>query len=196
MSLNWPEEFPRTQPEDRSAYPHGFRVDMHRAFRNIKTQLERMDVDEWTIASGTDHRSDKQWLPYAGAPKKPEDPGVIARWTKDGESFAAPCDRWNNVRDNAQAVAKYLDAKRALDRYGVSTISSEFATQALPSGNEAVQAEPPAHVVLGVDPDADRSEVVDAFRERVKETHPDHGGDETAHERVLRARERMLEGGA
>lgn len=194
--LNWPAEFPRTPDEERTSYPHGFQVSMRKAFRNIKTQLERMDVDEWSVDSGTDHLKGKPWLPYKEAPKYADDPGVVARWTKDGESFAAPCDRWNNVRDNAQAVAKYLDAKRALDRYGVSTISSEFATQALPSGNEAVQAEPPAHVVLGVDPDAGRARVQQAFREAVIEAHPDQGGSSEAVDRVKRARERMLEGGA
>jgi len=45
--------------------------------------------------------------------------------------------------------------------------------------------------VLGIDPDADDAEVVDAYRRRVKETHPDHGGTaaefravQTAYKRV------------
>ncbi|MFC7226289.1 J domain-containing protein [Salinirubellus salinus] len=192
--LDWPEGFERTPDGDRRSYPHGFRVDMRRAFRNIKTQLERMDVDDFRVESGTDHLQDRPWLPYKNAPNQPADPGVVVRWTVDGESFAAPCDRWNNVRDNAQAIAKYLDAKRALDRYGVSTISSEFATQALPSGEDALEAEPPAHIVLGVDPDAGEREVIEAFRERAKETHADTGGSSEEFKRVKRARERMLEG--
>jgi ferredoxin len=39
--------------------------------------------------------------------------------------------------------------------------------------------------VLGVAPDADESELVDAYRRRVKEAHPDHGGS-TAEFRAVR----------
>jgi len=48
--------------------------------------------------------------------------------------------------------------------------------------------------VLGVDPDADEAAVVRAYRERVKEVHPDHGGTaeefqlvQTAYEEALAA---------
>ncbi|RBI58947.1 ferredoxin [halophilic archaeon] len=45
--------------------------------------------------------------------------------------------------------------------------------------------------VLGVDPDADEAEIVESYRERVKEAHPDQGGSvdefravQTAYERI------------
>ena len=68
MTIEWPSGFERTPAHERRTYPHGFQVDMQQAFRNIVTQLERMDVDDWRISSGTDHRSDKPHLPYASAP--------------------------------------------------------------------------------------------------------------------------------
>ncbi|PSQ18758.1 ferredoxin [Halobacteriales archaeon QS_8_69_26] len=48
--------------------------------------------------------------------------------------------------------------------------------------------------VLGIDPDADESEVVDAYRERVKEAHPDHGGSESEFRAVRAAYERIKDG--
>jgi hypothetical protein len=47
--------------------------------------------------------------------------------------------------------------------------------------------------VLGVDPEASVETVKAAYRERVKETHPDHGGDEAAFKRVRWAYEYLKE---
>lgn len=48
--------------------------------------------------------------------------------------------------------------------------------------------------VLGVEPDADDGEVVDAYRERVKEVHPDHGGTPAEFRAVKTAYERIKAG--
>jgi len=48
--------------------------------------------------------------------------------------------------------------------------------------------------VLGVDPDADDAEVVDAYRERVKEAHPDQGGSTEEFLAVKTAFERIENG--
>jgi ferredoxin len=53
-----------------------------------------------------------------------------------------------------------------------------------------------AFEVLGVDPDADPEAVEAAYRRRVKETHPDHGGSAEAFRRVRRAYEAIESGAA
>jgi curved DNA-binding protein CbpA len=53
-----------------------------------------------------------------------------------------------------------------------------------------------AFEVLGVDPDADAEAVEAAYRRRVKETHPDHGGSAEAFRRVRRAYEAIESGAA
>ncbi|MFB6092009.1 MAG: ferredoxin Fer [Haloquadratum sp.] len=50
------------------------------------------------------------------------------------------------------------------------------------------------HDVLGIDADADEDRVVRAYRERVKEAHPDHGGSLAEFERVRRAYEHITAG--
>ena len=75
----------------------------------------------------------------------------------------------------------------------VETGQDEFATARLPSGDEdAIEAAPPPHEVLGIDPDASDDEVQQAYRERVQEVHPDQGGTHEQFTRVKRARDKML----
>jgi len=49
--------------------------------------------------------------------------------------------------------------------------------------------------ILGVDPDADDAEVVEAYRQRVLEAHPDHGGSASEFRAVQSAYEQILSGG-
>ncbi|MFY4811355.1 ferredoxin Fer [Haloarcula sp. AONF1] len=48
--------------------------------------------------------------------------------------------------------------------------------------------------VLGIPPDADDGEIVDAYRERVKEAHPDQGGSTAEFQTVKDAYERLQNG--
>lgn len=48
-----------------------------------------------------------------------------------------------------------------------------------------------AYDILGVSPEADPATIRQAYRDRVKEVHPDRGGDEATFKRVSRAYERL-----
>ncbi|MCL7418302.1 MAG: J domain-containing protein [Halalkalicoccus sp.] len=50
-----------------------------------------------------------------------------------------------------------------------------------------------AYRTLGLEPGAERSEIRRAYREKVKATHPDSGGDEAAFKEVTSAYERLSE---
>jgi hypothetical protein len=123
----WPSGFQRTPAAAREPYPHNFRVATQQAFRNIVEELERRGVDRFEVGSAAQHLPDEPAVPRAGA--DPDDPGVVAYFWQHGRQHVVPCDRWDNLRDNAQAIAKYLNAKRALDRYGVETARDEMSTQ-------------------------------------------------------------------
>lgn len=198
-AVGWPDGFDRTPPENREAYPHGFRVSQRRAFENILAELQRLGAEQVKIESGAEHQKRNPNLPYADATAE-DDPAVIVYFTKDTEDYAVPCDRWNNVRDNAQAIAKYLNAKRALNRYGVETIESEFSTQALPPGDEDATpmgsgqpTQKAPHEVLSVAPDADTEVVKAAARSLKKQHHPDQGGDVEQFKRVVTAEQELLD---
>ncbi|QSX00883.1 J domain-containing protein [Haloterrigena alkaliphila] len=190
--LEWPEGFERTPADDRESYPHGFRVSRSTAFDNILEELRKMDARNVQVKTAAPHTQAAPHRPYAD--RDPDDPGVVIYFEGDGQQFAVPCDRWNNLRDNAQAIAKYLNAKRALERYGVQTVESEFSTQALPSGDEdAVAASEPPHEILEVAPDAAADVVKAAARAKKKEHHPDRGGDREQFQRVVEAEGAMLD---
>jgi len=57
----------------------------------------------------------------------------------------------------------------------------------------AGMSEARAREVLGVESDASEADVQRAYRERVKDVHPDRGGDPDAFRRVQRAYERLRE---
>lgn len=191
--IDWPDDFPRTDPSDRDPYPNGFRVTRSTAFQNVLDELRTWDgVTDVQLESGAEHQQRNPNKPYANSSF--EDPGVVVRFTKEGEQMAAACDEWDNPRDNAQDLYHYLHETRMQEQRGTVTAESEYQKLRLPSGDgDAVAGEPPAHIVLGVDRDATDEEVQQAFRERAKETHADTGGDSDAFKRVKRAREAMLE---
>jgi len=191
--LDWPAEFERTDPADREPYSGGFRVTRSVAFQNVLDELRTWDgVTDVQLDSGAEHQKRNPNKPYAKASY--DDPGVVVRFQKEGEDMAAACDRWDNPRDNAQDLYHYLHETRLQEQRGTVTGDSEYSKLRLPSGDEdAVAAgSPPAYATLGVDPDADPGEVKAAFRERVKEVHPDQGGSREAYERVRNAKQAML----
>lgn len=50
-----------------------------------------------------------------------------------------------------------------------------------------------AYRTLGLDPDAEEGEIKRAYREKVKTTHPDRGGDEEAFKEVTNAYEQLTD---
>lgn len=174
MTLDWPEGFPRTDPADRERYPGGFRVSRRVAFQNVLNELKTWDVTDVQLDSGMKHLKRDPNKPYADASF--DDPGVVVRFTKDGEQMAAACDRWDNPRDNAKDLAKYLNETRMQEQRGTVTAQSEYEKLRLPSGDDTtlVDGRQP-HAVLGVSRNASEAEIRRAFREKIKQAHPDTG---------------------
>jgi hypothetical protein len=191
MSLDWPDNFERTEPRKRTACPNGFRVTRSVAFSNILDELQTWDgVKDVQLDSGAEHQKRNPNKPYANSSF--DDPGVVVYFEKDGEQMAAACDRWDNPRDNAQDLYYYLHETRMQEQRGTVTGQSEYEKLRLPSGDEAVAGDPPPHKVLGVNKDATEAEIREAYQERAKQTHADQGGSTEDFKRVQRAKEKLL----
>lgn len=156
-----------------------------------------MGVPRHRVVISTDIPLRRDGLPYANR-RQPENPGVAVYFLLDGEQKCIPCDRWDRIEDNLQAIRKTVEALRGLERWGAKhMVEAAFAGfAALPAGSEFGW-----WTVLGVDRGAHLEELRRVYRALVKQHHPDHGGDPEAFHRLQEAwaemsRERFPEGGA
>ena len=187
--VEWPAGFERT-PDHQREKNHRFDVSLSQAFDELEDELERLGVDDYRYSFDARSRQ-RDGRPYSRA--NPDDPAFVLRWSMDGEQFAVACDRWASLRDNVRSVGLYVREKRKMENRPVTTGASEFANARLPSADEsAVAGDPPAHAVLDVAPEATSDEIEAAYRERVRDVHPDHGGSQAAFQRVQRARDTLL----
>jgi hypothetical protein len=189
--LNWPAGFEQTNPADRTRN-NRYEASLRESIDDLETELGRIGVDDWRLSTAARHQKRNPKYPYADA--NPEDPSAVVRWTMDGEQYAAACDAYSRLRDNVRTLYLYVREKRKMEQRPVETGASEFANARLPSGDgsEAVVGQRPPHAILGVERDADPTTVREAFREKVRTVHPDHGGDEQAFKRVKNAKETIL----
>lgn len=196
-SVDWPPGFDRTPERERDRYPGGFEVSRAVAFDSIVDELKKLDAVNIEVQTNAPHTKEHPHRPYSD--RDPDDPAVVVYFDRGGQRYAVPCDKWDNLRDNARAIAKYLDAKRAIERYGVATVDTEMSTQALPSGDEDVIVADSGeriapHEVLGVSEDAPDAVVRGAARSLKAGAHPDKGGSREEFQRIQNAEEAMLNG--
>lgn len=176
--IDWPSWAERTPKDERSS-GGGFSVTLARACKDIKKEMERLDVDGWRLSTAASHRQ-SDGLPYRDA--SPSDPGVVLRWTKDEDQRAVPCDYYNDLRDNVREVGLYIKEKRKVSQRNVVRGQDEFATAALPPGDDegypevSVNTPEEAAEILGLtSPDVPERLVEVAVQEKKKQAHPDSG---------------------
>lgn len=180
-SLRWPSGIERTPKGDREP-GNQFEVNFRRTRKEIETEMDRLDVDNWDL----DH------VTGSGG-----DPGVVLRWTKDGVDYAVWCDGYSTKRANAREIYLWVNETRMRQQRKAETAADDFAAAALPPGDperEHVVAAMPPHEVLGVQPDAPAAVVKGAYRQLMKEHSPDRGGDPEEFRRINKAKEALLEG--
>nr|WP_193570195.1 J domain-containing protein [Halorussus sp. JP-T4] len=112
--------------------------------------------------------------------------------TETGGFGAGPRDSFTGRRgfdaDGGGTRAGQAGGRRAAGARGARTGRGGAASAVRDSGPSAAEA----YRVLGLDPDADGEAVRRAYRERVKEVHPDReSGDEEEFKRVKEAYERL-----
>ncbi|RQG89345.1 J domain-containing protein [Natrarchaeobius chitinivorans] len=186
--IDWPAEIERT-PEGERTRNKNFKASLGSTTIDLSTEMGRLEPDNWRASIGNQHTK-SNGLPRHNA--KPDDPGFVLRWTKDGEQYAVACDAYDRLRDNVRAVYLWVRETRLRGNRPVRTAESEFAAARLPSADDVAATDQP-HEVLDVDPDATESEVRNAFRERAKHSHPDLGGSVAEFKRITGAKEAMID---
>ncbi len=181
--LSWPPGRQRTPSRVRekarfgrttstSGFVRGMPIGL--ALGGLYRELERLRAKDVRISSDLPLRIDGQ--PRAGV-RPPEDPGVAVYFKVEKEELCLSCDRYTTVGDNLRAVALSIEAIRGLERWGTKDmVRAAFrGFRALPALGETSGRS--WWVILGVDPDATRAEIDEAFRQLARSRHPDVTGE-------------------
>lgn len=156
-----------------------------------RSVIFRLDVEERHLRQDGQMRADA----------RPKDPGVLLEFiagTRSGSPrLVFRCDRYMFWQDNLLAIALGLEKLRAIDRYGITDTSDQYAGfKALPSTTAPTMSADDAACVIddatgsmwfGILDDA--AVAKNAIRSAVFATHPDrNNGDQSAFDRVAAAR--------
>jgi hypothetical protein len=169
--LQWPPGWPKTEFRHKSA----FKTDTGAALRNLNRELNLMGAKSIVLSSN-----------YTLGVENPKEPGVCAYFEWDGLQLAIPCDRWQRICDNIQAISLTVEAMRGMQRWG-----AKHMIRAMFTGFKALKAPESVEwwTVLQV-LQTDRPELVkEAYRRLANQHHPDKGGDPEVFMRVQRAYE-------
>lgn len=187
--LQWPGGWPRVKWPQRARFQTRFST----AVRELLRELDLLGASNIVISSNLQLRRDG--LPYASQ-RQPDDRGVAVYFHLNGEQQCIPCDKWNLVEDNLQAIRLTVAALRGLERWGAKEmVDAAFrGFKALPeaAGGEYSETDEQWFEILGVDSDADKETIKKAYREKAKLYHPDIGGDEAEFARIRKAFERGM----
>jgi len=160
--LDWPTGWPRTQPQNREQ--SRFKVSRARAIEHLFNELNRLGASNPKISSNieTYEQSGKQ-IPYAN--QSVDDPGIAVYFEYNGKTHSMACDKWQTPKSNIRAIGKTIEALRGIERWG----SGEMMEAAF-EGYERLPSETTAD-----NPYYDYT--IKELKQKLKETHPDHGGN-------------------
>jgi len=149
--LQWPKARPRTKAGDRKraafnkkhvpagkAYTVTSELSVPDSVGRLQRELDLMGATTYVLSTNLALRLDG--LPRSGQ-AEPADPGVALYFRIDGRDHCLPCDTYDRIADNIAAIAKHIEATRAIERYGVATMSEMFSGfAALPPPPSAKQS--------------------------------------------------------
>jgi len=160
--LDWPTGWPRTQPQHREQ--SRFKVSRSRAIDHLFTELRRLGANNPKISSNieTYEQGGKQ-IPYAN--RTVDDPGIAVYFEYNGKTHSMACDKWQTPKSNIRAIGKTIEALRGIERWG-----SGDMMEAAFEGYERLPSETTAD-----NPYYDYT--IKELKQKLKETHPDHGGN-------------------
>jgi len=176
----------RSRAKFKSSYPDTLKL-LDRELRNLAARNVILQV----ALSADDIRLDGR--PRANS--RTAHPGVILSFESRFGPLSYPCDTFDNWEDNLRAIALALDALRTVKRYGVGQSGEQYrGWSALPPGRPVEPKIDKASAIKLLQKYAQATignveEAKAAYRNALKETHPDRGGDPEQFKRVVEAAE-------
>ena len=169
--LAWPQGYQKTSRRIGSRF--GSQT-LYKVWPILRDEVRRLGGKDLIVSSNMPLRNDG--IPYASK-KEPDDPGVAVYFDRKGKPICLACDQYSRVWENAYAIAKTIEAMRAIDRWGVSDMLDRMFTGFMAITDDAGKS---LFSILGISPDASKEEITAAYRRKMKEVHPDLGGDPEA----------------
>ncbi len=187
--LSWPTGWPRTEKPQRSRFGGYYdKPSVAKATRKLQEEMRMLGGTDLIISTNLILRQDG--LPRSSQ-KTPEDRGAAVYFKWHNEPMVIACDSYNQIGCNLWAMAKTIEAMRGIDRWGCSELLNRAFTgfKALPSGGTSGRS---WWEVLEIYSDASEEEIKSAYRQKLKETHPDLGGDPAIFQEVETAYKQAL----
>ena len=200
--LCWPDNVARTIPARRRR-PQFSEKTLSSAIARLLAEINRLNGRSWdhhdpSVIISTNLRLRQDGLPASGQPE-PGDTGVAVyftlRFSRNGKpverNTVLTCDKWNRVAWNLYAISKDIEAQRARERWGSTSVEQAFRGYlAIPERCGG----PSWWALLEVPSTASEAQIKDAFREKAKTAHPDKGGDSDAWAKLQEAYDQALAG--
>lgn len=197
--LCWPEHMPRARRRVASNFCRKDKSDggsrslrFTEAEKELQDELGRMSATHVVISSNVLTRSGVGDI---------ADPGVAVYFRRRGQAQVIACDHYTTAADNAYAVAKTIEALRAVERHGSATLGDQAfsAFREIPAGASDAPKARHWRDVLGVPDTIDRETQLDLaelyFKRGAAKSHPDRGGTDEAmaelNGAIARAREEL-----
>lgn len=178
--LQWPVGWKRTEPWKRQSSRFK-RPSMDDGSRETIEQLRMMSVSRQDVVISTNVKVRLDGLPYSNQPQ-PSDCGVAVYFRRarrvNGSrvvgDFVIACDNFNRVEDNLWAIAKTLEAMRAIERYGAEQITDRTFTgfAALPEK----MARRRCWDVFAMPENCPTQDLFARYKDLARTMHPDSGG--------------------
>lgn len=123
---------------------------------------------------------------------------------RNGKRYTKTCNKWENSLDNLRAIGLSIEyLYRAIEVYGVETGEEEFnnlfdqvfvGIEATPDDSVLMLSQQNQwYEILGVNQNATKGEIINAYKALAKVHHPDTGGDSATFVRLRKAYEEALD---
>tara|TARA_R110002049_G_scaffold2743_1_gene20915 strand:+ start:12893 stop:13591 length:699 start_codon:yes stop_codon:yes gene_type:complete len=192
--LHWPEGWPRNNVQEHSRFKSTMAKSRDFLVAEInrlcspysKTYLDLHDPSGIIISTNVQLRNDG--LPYASQ-RLPTDSGVAVYFTFNEKQMCFASDKYYYVWENLHAIAKTIEAIRAIERWSASDMMERAFTGfvALPPQNEHWRT------VLKVSEDCTLENCSTNYKFLRSKYHPDKGGDRDDFVKLQKAWEECCE---
>lgn len=195
--LSWPLGWPRKTSRTYSRFGKwNAPPSVAQGTRKVLDELRRMGVSDFNVVISTNVELRLDGLPRSDR-RPPADPGVAVYFRLKDQKKVLACDKYQTVGDNLYAIGLTIEATRGIERWGSVTTEQAFAGYVAleektgPSCWEVLGIPPP--IAPGLSRENKENHIMDAYRRKARETHPDTGGTPEAFNSVVRAKDLALQ---